>query len=105
MNIKNRIVSFACTLLAGASLLQAQQEEHPNSGVGSDSQVTLTDSTPAPTDAINNGPSTAIDQTALRQRVAQTTNGIFLPVLISGSPGSTERWARMIALWESMRAP
>ncbi len=64
MDIKNRIVSFACTLLAGASLLQAQQEEHPNSGVGSDSQVTLTDSTPAPTDTINNGPSTAIDQTA-----------------------------------------
>src|SRR6476646_11450110 len=64
MDIKNRILSFACTLLAGASLLQAQQEEHPNSGVGSDSQLTLTDSTPAPTDAINNGPSTAIGQTA-----------------------------------------
>jgi hypothetical protein len=64
MDIKNRILSFACTLLAGASLLQAQQEEHPNSGVGSDSQVTLTDSTPAPTDATNNGQSTAADQTA-----------------------------------------
>src|SRR6476646_54609 len=63
MDIKNRILIFTCMLLAGASLLQAQ-EEQPNSGVGSDSQVTLTDSNPAPTDAINNGPSTAIDQTA-----------------------------------------
>jgi hypothetical protein len=68
MDIKNRILSFACTLLAGASLLQAQQEEHPNSGVGSDSQVTLTDPTPAPMAAISGGPTTAtptaIDQTA-----------------------------------------
>jgi hypothetical protein len=67
MDIKNRILIFTCMLLAGASLLQAQ-EEHPNFGVGSDSQVTLTDSTLAPVSAISGGPSTAasiaIDQAA-----------------------------------------
>src|SRR6267142_1008324 len=74
MNIKNRILIFACTLLAGATLLQSQQEKHPDSGVGSDSELTLVDSAPAPTDATTNGRSTA-NPTAIDQAAPPAAGG------------------------------
>jgi hypothetical protein len=48
MKIKNGIVTFACAMLAGASLLQAQQEGRLNSGEDPDFRVTLARSAPAP---------------------------------------------------------
>lgn len=48
MQIKNGIVIFACTMLAGASLLQAQQEGTLNSGQDPDFRVTIARSAPKP---------------------------------------------------------
>jgi hypothetical protein len=54
MKIKNGIVAFACTMLAGASLLQAQQEGKLTSGEEPDFRVTLARSAPAPFSAATN---------------------------------------------------
>jgi hypothetical protein len=68
MTIRSGIVAFACTMLAGASLAQAQQNAQLKLEAGSDYRVSVVNSTPIPAFSVMGEPgapdSSASDQAA-----------------------------------------
>lgn len=74
MKTRKAWFAFACTLLASASLLQAQQEGHANPGVESDFLATPIHSTSVP-DLGSNGKTTVTASSAIDQTAPSTTSG------------------------------